>query len=209
MLRTDEFIEPVLDFEMFSEQLKRVMDDHHRWKWVIFALHSGLQGMMVLALKGSNSFPVLQVQDVEKWLKWYESDQGKPPPRNLKLARFPCLYEKIKSDEMIMFYGSQKFVPDGTQNKSVEQLNALRNKYVHFTPKLWRLELGGLPAIALDCLEIAQFLARESGNILFTQDDLKKRLKAAFTSAHKSLSDLQQKSACREGSSRTLLPGCG
>ena len=43
-----------------------------------------------------------------------------------------------------------------------------------------------------DCLEIAEFLAWESGNIIWHEQDLKERLKATFTSAHKSLSDIEK-----------------
>ncbi len=191
-LKTDESVEAVSDFEMFSEQLKRVIEDPHRWKWTIIALHSGIQGMMVLALKGSNSFRVLRKDDKKQYLDWYEGDQSdESRPRDLKLTNFLDLYKKIKGDKMIMFCHSQKFVPKGTHDRSVKLLNGLRNKYIHFTPKRWMLELGGLPAMASDCLEIAEFLAWESGNV-FLHPDLKKRLKAAFTSAHKSLSAVEK-----------------
>ena len=192
-LSTNEWIETVSDFEMFSEQLQRVIDDPRQWKWAIFALHSGIQGMMVLALEGSHGLNVLREKDAERWLSWKEGDRSEPEPRG-KLAPFLNLYRKIKDDKYPMKrYGdSQQFVPTGTQGQSIKRLNHWRNKFVHFTPKLWVIELGGLPAIMSDCLEIAEFLAWESGNIIWYEHDLKKRLKAAFTSAHKSLSDIEK-----------------
>lgn len=63
---------------------------------------------------------------------------------------------------------------------------------MHFTPKRWILNREGLPAMASDCLEIAEFLAWESGNIIWYEHDLKKRLKIAFTSARKSLSAVEK-----------------
>ena len=194
-LKTDEWIEAVSDFEMFSEQLQRVIANPHRWKWAIIALHGGIQGMMVLALEGSHGLNVLHEKDAESWLSWYEGDRStESPPRDLKLANFLELYKKIKYDKppMKRYADSQKFVPKGTQGKSIKLLNQLRNKFIHFTPKLWGLELGGLPAIMSDCLEIAEFLAWESGNIIWHEQDLKERLKATFTSAHKSLSDIEK-----------------
>ncbi len=192
-LKTDEWIEAVSDFEMFSEQLQQVIDNPCRWKWAIIALHSGIQGMMVLALTGSHGLNVLHEKDAERWLSWHENDRStESPPRGLKLAKFLDLYKKIKDDKPPMKSDSQKFVPKGTQGRSIKLLHHLRNKFIHFTPKLWRLELGGLPAMASDCLEIAEFLAWESGNIIWYESDLKKRLKAAFTSAHKFLSDIEK-----------------
>ncbi len=159
-LSTNESIETVSDFEMFAEQLKRTADDPHRWKWAIIALHSGLQGMMVLALKGSNGLNVLSDENKKQWLKWHNSDRcDKARPKDLKLASFLGLYKRIKSDKMNMYVQSRKFRPSETHDRSVGLLNNTRNDFIHFTPKVWGLELGGLPEIATDCLELAEFLA--------------------------------------------------
>jgi hypothetical protein len=151
-LRTNELVEAVSAFEMFAEQLQRVTDDFYRWKWAIIALHSGLQGMMVLALKGSHGLHVLHPKEASRWHKAHE--RGDLPLKNLKLDRFLALYKKIKGDKMLMYVRSQKFVPKGTQGRSINLLDRLRNEFIHFTPKVWVLELEGLPAMALDCLAI-------------------------------------------------------
>jgi hypothetical protein len=52
-----------------------------------------------------------------------------------------------------MYVHSQRFVPKGSQGDSVKRLNRLRNEYIHFTPRVWVLELAGLPKIAEDSLE--------------------------------------------------------
>ena len=111
-LSTNESVETVSDFEMFSEQIKRAMDETHCWKWAIIALHSGLQGMMVLALKGSNGLNVLSDENKKQWLKWHNSDRcDKARPRDLRLASFLELYKRIKSDKMNMYVQSRKFPP--------------------------------------------------------------------------------------------------
>ena len=149
---------------------------------------------MVLALEGSHGLNVLHGKDADRWLIWYENDRSDEPEPRGKLANFLDLYKKIKDDKSPMKrYGdSQQFVPTGTQDQSIKLLNQLRNEFVHFTPKFWELELGGLSAMASDCLEIAEFLAWESGNIIWYNHDLKKRLKVAFTSVHKSLSTVEE-----------------
>ena len=195
-LSTNESVETVSDFEIFSEQIKRVIGDVHRWKWAIIALHSGVQGMMVLSLKGSDGLNVLRAADKNRWLDWYNGDRcDKTRPRDLRLASFLELYKRIKSCKLRIYCDSRMFIPTATQDQSVGKLNALRNKFIHFTPKVWGLEVGGLPDIALDCLGIAEFLAWESGNVRFRlsiRHGLEKRLKDAFTSARESLCALRQ-----------------
>ena len=193
-LSTNEWIEAVSDVEMFSEQLQQVITNPCRWKWAIISLHSGIQGMMVLALKGSNGLNVLHKKDAKRWLNWFEGDRSdESRPRNLKLACFLDLYQRIKGKWMLMSMNSQKFVPKGTQGRSIKDLNHLRNDFIHFTPKIWSHELERFPTIASDCLGIAEFLAWESGNVIWHEHDLKKRLGDAFKSARKFLCALRQK----------------
>lgn len=191
-LSTNETVETVSDFEMLSEQLERAIDDRHRWKWAIIALHSGLQGMMVLALKGSAGFNVLRESDKGRSKDRHNNDKSEKPrhPDSI-LVDFLELYRRIKGRRMLMYVHSRKFVPSGTQGRSIKMLHRLRNDFVHFTPGVWGLDLGGLPDIALDCLEIAEFLAWESGNVLWHKPDMCDRLETAFKSAHKSLCTLR------------------
>ena len=239
-LSTNESVETVSDFEMFAEQLKRITDDPHRWKWAVIALHSGLQGMMVLALKGSDYMNVIRQDDKKRcteslsenpdfcgrsynilktylprtlyivWkgmLTWVfrqapkvsdDERRGKSPRNNLKLIGFTDLYAWIKRNKMLMYTDSQKFVPRGTQGRSIKMLNRLRNDFVHFKPKHWLLELEGLPTIATDCLEIAEFLAWESGNVMWHRDDFIERLKTGFKSANESICAMRQKESCNK-----------
>lgn len=189
-LITDASVETVSAFEVFAEELLRASADPYRWKWAIIALHSGLQGMMVLALQGSHGLHALRQEDANRWLEAHE--RGEPYPADLKLDDFPGLYKKVKSNIMLMYVHSQKFVPKGTQGGSVKLLNRLRNEFVHFTPRVWALELEGLPAMATDCLEMAEFLAWQSHNVTWREQDLIQRATAAFESAHASLAVLRK-----------------
>lgn len=187
-LITDSFVETASALETLADELQRVITDPYRWKWAILALHSGLQGMMVLALQSSHGLHVLRPKDTARWLEAHE--KGGPYPADLKLDDFLRLYKKIKSDMMLIYGHSLKFQPTGTQGGSVKFLNRLRNQFVHFTPMVWELELEGLPAIFVDSLDIAEFLAWQSNNVFWTDAELKKRVKSAFTSARKPLATL-------------------
>lgn len=189
-MMTDAFVETVSALEVFAEELQRVIGDPYRWKWAILSLHSSLQSMMVLALQSSHGLHVLRPDDVVRWLEAHE--KGGPYPNDLKLDDFLSLYKKIKSDKMIMYVNSKKFKPLGTQGHSIRQLNRLRNEFVHFTPRVWALELEGLPEISQDGLDVAGFLAWHSGNIIWTKSGLAERTKAAFQSAWTSLPAIRQ-----------------
>ena len=140
---TDTFVETVSALEASSDELARVLRDSYRWKWVILALHSALQGMMALALEGSNGLRVLKPKDAKRWLDAYES--GAPLPADLEMDNFLNLYEKIKNDTILFYVTSKKFTPEGTQGKSIKDLNRLRNQFIHFTPCSLSLVLNGLP----------------------------------------------------------------
>ncbi len=185
-LITDGAVETVSAFEVFAEEAQRLSSDPYRWKWAIISLHSGLQGSMVLALQGSHGLHVLRKEDAKRWLEAHE--RGGPYPGDLKLDDFLSLYEKIKSDKMLKYVNSKKFVPKGTQGGSVNLLNRLRNEYVHFTPRVWALDLAGLPTMALDCLSVAEFLAWESHNVTWKEDDLVERMVRACKLARASIS---------------------
>ena len=57
-----------------------------------------------------------------------------PLPADLEMDNFLNLYEKIKSDTILFYVTSKKFTPEGTQGKSIKDLNRLRNQFIHFTP---------------------------------------------------------------------------
>jgi hypothetical protein len=69
----------------------------------------------------------------------------------------------------------------------MRKLNEIRNQFIHFMPKVWVLELTGLPAICLDCLAVARFLHKEGGNILWHKTELRERAEEAFDRAEHAL----------------------
>jgi len=189
-LRTDEFEEAVSALEMVPEAAAAVSNDIYRWKWVILAVHNALQGFMVLALRGGNGLAALRDDVAQAWLEAYR--QGTKYPRD-KLDSFLNLYKKIKSDRMLFYVTSLKFVPKGSQGRSIKKLNALRNNFIHFIPKGWSLEVSGLPEICLDSLAIINFLGWESGNIIFHKTNMASRAKKALDEAQRILEDLKHK----------------
>jgi hypothetical protein len=168
-LKTNECEEAVFALEVVAEWLERAERDIGYWKWVILALHNAVQGFMVLALRGSNGLCPLKDDIAKKWLSAYES--GKPYPTE-KIDTFLNLYKKVKSKEMMCFYiYSKEVIPSSTLDHNIKKLNSLRNKFVHFVPIFWELEVSDLPEISLDCLILVEFLALECGNIVFYKEE--------------------------------------
>ena len=188
-LRTGPFVETLSALEVAADELARTRTDSYRWKWVILTLHSALQGMMTLALEGGNGLRVLKPKDAKRWLDAYEN--GAPLPADLEMDNFLNLYEKIKSDTILFYVTSKKFTPEGTQGKSIKDLNRLRNQFIHFTPCTLSLVLNGLPEMTLDCLNIARFLAYDSGNIFWPEDSVK-RLEKAFRATAKAAQKMKE-----------------
>ncbi len=169
-IRTDEAQEAVFALEMVHELLPRVSQQPYAWKWIVIALHNSFQGFMVLALQGTNGLNVLTRGSAREWVAAYErGDVAYPEP---KLETFLNLYKKIKSNRMCMYTDSRRFKPSGTQTRNVKKLNELRNEFIHFTPKRLSLETSGLPLIVKDSTDIINFLAFESGNIIWHEESL-------------------------------------
>lgn len=176
-LRTDHWIDAVASLEAAQEFCARITLDEHRWKWVLIAIHSTVQGFMALALEHGNGLLVLRDDIRTKWLKAHES--GEPYPEE-KMDFFLSLYKKIKSDDVCRYYGSKKFIAEPSHDYSMKKLNELRNDYIHFRPKGWSIELAGLPSVALNCLDVAKFLAFDSFTIIWHDGELRTRAEQSF-----------------------------
>jgi hypothetical protein len=197
-LKTDETEEAVSALEMVAEQSVHVREDSYRWKWVVLAVHNALHGFMVLALRGGDGLRPLRDHVAGAWLKAYR--EGRSPPQE-RLDSFLNLYKKIKSDRMLFYVHSKRFSPEGSQEDSVKKLNSLRNDFIHFLPRMWLLEVGGLPQICLDCLDVTQFLGWQCGNIFWRNEKHEGRAEQALSISRNAL-----ESWARRPSNPTLRP---
>lgn len=186
---TDELEETTSALEMFAEVVGSLVAVRYRWRWAILALHAAVQGFMVCALRGSNGLAVLRDDIAEEWLEARE--KGLPFPEE-KLDSFLNLYRKTKSTRMIFYVHSRQFEPSGTQGSSIKRLNSLRNEFTHFLPRIWALEVSGLPCICRDCVDFIEFLALQSGNILWFREGQQERVGASLTAARQSLAEVER-----------------
>ena len=67
------------------------------------------------------------------------------------------------------------------QQDSIQLLKqVLRNQFEHYIPKLWSIEVHGLPQMALDVLEVIRFLAIENGIYINLNSSQIRRVKSAI-----------------------------
>lgn len=151
-LRTDEREDAIASLKLFVDAVSLIKDDMAYWKWAIISLHSAVQSVMAFHLGFGNDLLVMSQEDAEAWLEAHESGGAYP---EAKMDSFLNLYKKIKKNEILGF----KFVPEGQQGSSIKRLNWFRNQFVHFMPKGWSIEMSGMPAIFMDCLNIIKNLS--------------------------------------------------
>jgi len=187
-LRTDEAEEAISAIEMVSESVAGAKADIYRWKWALIALHSAVQGFMVLALRGSNGLAVLKDDVAAAWLDAHDKNLLLPEER---LDNYENLYKKAKGDRMLIYGHSKRFVPSGSQGGSINKLKDLRDDFIHFVPKGWSLEISGLPRIFADCLDFIEFLGWECGNVLWHEAALESRAKVAIGSARAAIAEVK------------------
>jgi hypothetical protein len=189
-LRTDEREDAVRSLQWAATLAADVVNDPHVWKWQLVALHSAVQGFMVLALEKGNGLLALRPDIATKWLKAYRSrdtEQPLPYPAD-KLDGFMNLYGKIKESQ----HFPKPFVPGLTHDRSLRVLNELRNEFIHFTPKGWSLELTGLPDLLVDAAGVITWCTDDSGTLIWYKQAHRKRARTAVRQLRRSARSLRE-----------------
>lgn len=169
-IESDEEIDALISLKTLELFIVKYQNDEKYIKWLVISLHSTLQCFMILALRGTNGLLVLSEKSAISWLESYENNTINKQP--LKMDTFSNLYKKIKSDKMMMWLSSKKFISNQSQDHSVKSLDKFRNEFTHYLPKTWLIEKSMIAPIVNDCLEIIKFLAKDSGNIFYNKSDV-------------------------------------
>ncbi len=145
------------------------------WKWVCIALHGAFYGFGVCALQGTNFESVLKRDK--------KGNAIRDKKGNEKLLDFDEVIERCKDKKFIMQGVITKpLVLNDNQKHAIEFMkNELRNPLEHFIPRLWSIEIHGLPEMAASYFEIIEFLAGESENLRWKDEEIA-RIKALCNS---------------------------
>lgn len=181
---TNEAEETVAALEMTARALQDVPTDVYSWRWVIISLHIAAQGFMVIALRDSAGLIPLRDDIATNWLEAYRED--KPPP-NERLDSFRNLYRKVKRKKIARFLNAKAFEPVGSQEHSMHLLCQLRDRFIHFLPMSWSLEVTGLPRMCSDVLDFVEFLHKEYRLLVWHREHHRRRIYLALGSARQIL----------------------
>ena len=165
-LRTDEPSDVVASVRHALRLLDFVEGDRLVWKWVILAAHSALQGAMVCHLSGTAQLGCLSSKCAAAWLAWWRDatksgSKADRKPRNY-MAKPDDLFERLYTTDKRIEQGCGGILEISVSQKaSFKTLNAFRNKFMHFTPTSWSIEISGLPQIIGDIFDIIAQIASD------------------------------------------------
>ena len=191
-LRTDQEAEAANAVKMAAQFAERAHEDIHLWRWIIIAMHNAAQGTMVLSLRHGNGLLALTDECYAAWMQAYEKHETPPPE---KLDSYLNLYKKVKHSQWGQVGGNRRFVPSGSEGRDIKQLNSLRNDFIHFTPKGWSLEVDGLPRICLSTARLISFLALETQNVFWHEEESRNLLEQSLAAFSRSMKELHARYA--------------
>jgi len=147
------------------------------WKWVILTLHGAFYMFAICALKGTNPDNVtFKTKKCEK-----------------RLISFGEALRRCQDPRWMIMTVTSKPLQLTTQQKiSIQTLReSFRNNFEHYIPKLWLIEIHGMPKIALDVLKVIHFLALETGNYVHLNEAQKKRIKSIVFQSKRNIKQSQ------------------
>lgn len=138
--------------ERASEFFAQTTTDEMAWKWVAISLHGALYGFAVAACKGTD------------WTSVTRQTKGERPVRKV-ISLDEALKRCQNPAHMKMLIHSQPLVLTESQRRSVRMLTKfLRDRFEHYPPGVWDIDVSGMPQIASDVLDVVRFLAVDTGS---------------------------------------------
>jgi hypothetical protein len=177
-LRIDEHTDVLSSTDILALVGPRLRKSPFDWKWMILAAHNGLQGALVCAIQDTSSTNILSKQSAIEMLNWLDTLEGDRPKE--QLADFSTLVKKFRRKYPRVLTAEQ-------YSKMLKLHREFRNKFSHFTPTHWSIEISILPDLvenAIDSIETA--MQQDQVNIK-TSGNFKRRLNRNLTSARNAL----------------------
>jgi len=155
------------------------------WKWVVISLHGALYGFSICACKGTSPENVT-----------FKTKRGDEKLIGINEALKRC--QNPKWMHMTVISKHLELTP--SQQDSIRKLKRmLRDSFEHYIPRLWSIEVHGMPQLAADVLLVIRFLALETGNYSHLTKSQKRKIKSLV---YQGMRELTQSRLFRE--SQTL-----
>ena len=147
-----------LDYlEKAYQYMCQVENSPMEWKSVILSLHGALYGFAVCVCHGTD---------------WENVNDAKKEG-NYHLIGFKKVLSRCQDGEYMTAFGEVPLDLSEAQSVSIEKLKKFRDRFEHYMPMSWHIEVHGMPQIAIDALEVIRFLAVECS--MWVRDRLKSK----------------------------------
>jgi hypothetical protein len=177
-LRIDEHTDVLSSTDLLALVGSALDKRPSNWKWMILTAHNGVQGALVCAIQDSSRTNILSKQSAAEMLTWLETLQGVRPTEHL--ANFSMLLKKFRTK-----YPS---VLTLEQHASLLKLHReFRNKFAHFTPTHWSIEISMLPSLIETAIDLIETAMRQDQVTVKTSGNFKRALSANLASARAAL----------------------
>jgi hypothetical protein len=188
LVRFDEFEDAVVSVELVARLLPNAKAAPTLlWKWVIMAIHDGLQGAMICVLSEAERASALSDARL-KILRWMETGEGDYP--NERVESFATLLRLSSAGQRIR----PLFLTD-QDKRDLEKLNWYRNQFTHLLPEGWNIAYVNIPPILLTAVSTIEQLMLD-GVIMGANENQVRRLRKAIQTIRKHL-PLRRRRAAR------------
>ena len=151
-----------------DETLTLASTDTYQWKWAIIILHNCIQNCMILSLRATNDANIIKYHKNKFPKSFKDYINNLEIIEQAKIIDYLELYDRIKNEKyMKSFIGSKHFIPEEKHNYSMNEINEIRNNFIHFKPQTWLIEIELITDIFKSVVEIINFLIFESGNCIY------------------------------------------
>jgi hypothetical protein len=165
-LRFNECEDVLASTDLLAIVAPKLRKQPSNWKWVILAVHNGLQGALVCAIKDTSGTSMLDKTSATKMLNYLETLEGDIPQE--KLADFLTLLKRYR----------KKYPYPGLTNEQLKHILKLhkhfRNNFAHYVPTGWSIEISMLPAIIESALLLIEEALQQKQVLL--SGNMKRRL---------------------------------
>jgi hypothetical protein len=177
-LRVDEYTDVLSSTDILALVGPRLRKSPSDWKWMILAAHNGVQGALVCAIQDSSSTNILSKQSAIEMLNWLETLQGDRPTEHL--AEFSILVKRFRKKYPTALTAEQ-------HRKIFKLHREFRNKFAHFTPTHWSIEISMLPVLLESAIDLIESAMQQDQVTMKTNGNFKSRLKRNLVAARAAL----------------------
>lgn len=166
-LRVDEHTDVLSSTDLLALVGPRLRKNPADWKWMILAAHNGVQGAIVCAIQDTSGTNILSKRSATEMLSWLNMLEGERPKE--QLADFSMLIKKFRTQY------PAALTPDQLR-KLLKLHQEFRNKFAHFTPTHWSIEISMLPVLVENAIELIEAAMRQDRVTVKTSGNFKRRL---------------------------------